>query len=242
MPCNGPENLEQATPALQVEQLGRMSYAAAFEMQRRVHAEVVAGQRPMTLLLVEHHPVITISRRRQAAGHLVADAQTLADMGIEVQSTDRGGDITYHGPGQVVAYPILSLARLRMNLGRYIRWLEQVVMDVLAHWGVAGLRDPAATGVWVDPSRPELDDGAQRPVAKIAAIGVRISRNVSLHGLALNVRTDLSHFNTIVPCGLAGRPVTSLEQVLGPRCPEVAQVADCLAATIRRQVMQHTSG
>ncbi len=212
-----------------------MAYAPAFDLQRQVHAEVVARQRPMTVLIVEHEPVITISRRRAAAEHLVADQATLARLGIEVQSTDRGGDVTYHGPGQVVAYPILRLSALGMNLGRYIRWLEQVIIETLDQFGVAGLRDPSATGVWVDPDRPRPADQPSRPVAKVAAIGVRVSRNVSLHGLALNVCTDLSHFDTIVPCGLTGRSVTSLERLLATAAPPPSQVAAALTDIMQRE-------
>lgn len=185
--------------------LGLRDYADAFALQQRAHAEVLEGRAadgPMRLLLVEHPPVVTVSRRPGAASHLVASPERLASLGIQVAETDRGGDITYHGPGQLVAYPIVDLQRLELRVHAYVRALEEAVIQALAGWGVEGRRDPEATGVWVG-------GGAGR---KICAIGVRVGRWVTTHGLALNVTTDLRHFQTIVPCGLHGRDVTSLER------------------------------
>src|SRR5690606_29440764 len=149
-------------------------------------------------------------------GHVLATPGLLARHGVELVETDRGGDVTYHGPGQLVAYPIVDLNRVGLRLHEYMRALEGAVIAAVAGFGVAGERDPAATGVWVP--------GAVRgESAKLCAMGVRVRRWVSMHGLALNVTTDLSHFGLIVPCGLAGRPVTSLHALLGDRCPPMAE-------------------
>lgn len=204
---------------LTVEDLGRLAYGPALARQQAVHQRVLDGGGP-ALLLVEHEPVITISQRRGAADHLLADPPSLRRLGIAVESTDRGGDITYHGPGQLVAYPILRLGDYGLNLGRYMRLLEHLVIASVARWGINAGRVPGCTGVWVGD-------------AKLCAMGVRVRRNVTLHGLALNVATDLSHFQTIVPCGLAGRAVTSLAAILGDRCPKLADVKDELVAQFR---------
>lgn len=172
------------------------------------------------VLLVEHHPVITISGRKGAGDHLLASEATLAQMGVALARTNRGGDITYHGPGQLVVYPILDLNRLMLRLHDYMRLLEQVVIDTIADFGITGQRDPDATGVWVELTGP----GASVQLAKIAAMGVRVRRWVSMHGLALNITTNLEHFNLIVPCGLSGRPVTSMQAYLGNQCPSMEQV------------------
>ena len=214
---------------MRVEDLGRLSYEDALEVQRARHAEVLAGREagegPVgVLLLVEHDPpVITVSRRPGARDHLVASEAMLARHGVEVCETDRGGDITYHGPGQLVAYPILDLNRMGaggMGLHAYMRMLEDVAIGVCARFGVEAGRDPGATGVWVGEA------GTARH-AKICAMGIRVRRWVTMHGLALNVTTDLEHFGLIVPCGLAGRAVTSLERELGARgeaCPSMDAV------------------
>ena len=226
------------TPPIQITDLGRMSYAEALELQRRRQAEVIAargtdGAGIGHLLLVEHDPaVITVSRRPGARSHLLADPQRLARLGVEVAETDRGGDITYHGPGQLVAYPILDLNRLDLRLHGYLRWLEDRVLETLGRFGLAAHRDADATGAWVG-GRPVADDRHEGD-RKICAIGVRVSRWVSMHGLAINVETDLSHFELIVPCGLAGRPVTSLKQELGAEAPSMQQVKDALVETFRR--------
>ncbi len=175
----------------------------------------------MPLLLVEHDPpVITVSRRPGAREHLLASPAQLELSGVEVAETDRGGDITCHAPGQLVAYPILDLNALGLRSRSYLRFLEQVVIDLLAGWGIDGRRDETATGVWVGDA----------PGAKICAIGVRISRWVSMHGFALNVTTDLSLFELIVPCGLTGRTVTSLQRELDPACPSMDEVKARLVA------------
>lgn len=202
------------TNQLRVVDLGRIGYAAALALQRETHEKLVEGRdarAPMTVFLLEHDPpVVTVTRRMGAAEHVLASEHILARHGIERVETDRGGDVTYHGPGQVVAYPILDLQRLGLKVHPYVRWLEQCIIDTLAPHGLEGLRDPSATGVWVG--------GGGVPQRKIAAIGVRLSRFASLHGFALNVSPDLSHFGFIVPCGLE-RPVTSMVAELGPSVP-----------------------
>lgn len=209
-----------APRVVRVEDLRRMPYAPAFERQRLAHDEVLAAREqgsPLAgvILLVEHDPVITMTRR--AAPNLIATPEQLARAGVEVAETDRGGDITYHGPGQLVVYPILDLQRLGWNLHRYMRELEQVVIDACAGWGLEARRDPGATGVWVG-----------EPPAKVCAMGVRIRRWVTMHGLAINVTTNLAHFDLIVPCGLPGRPVTSLQRLLGAQCPPMDAVKRAL--------------
>lgn len=235
--------------------LGSMPYAHAYQHQTRHVSELLAArdagrpERGRVLLLEHDPPVITLSRRESARAHLLATPEQLARAGVALEQTDRGGDITYHGPGQLVVYPILDLNTLGLNLHRYMRLLEQVVIDTCADFGLSAHRDPSATGVWVSPdpspARPlgrapaqpiapsPLQDPAP-PGAKLAAIGVRIRRWVSMHGLALNVTTNLDHFNLIVPCGLAGRGVTSLRRELGPRCPSMDDVKAAVARHFER--------
>jgi len=226
------------TSTIEVVDLGRMAYLPAYDEQVRHHAEMLEARaqgRPLVgrLLMVEHDPpVITVSRRPGAAAHLLASPQLLAEQGIEVQPTDRGGDITYHGPGQQVVYPILDLNRIGLNLHAYIRLLEQAVIDVCVPLGVAAGRDTCATGVWVQGGERTGSGCGVDGGAKLCAIGVRVRRWVSLHGLALNVSTNLDHFGLIVPCGLAGRPVTSLQRELGDRCPSMLRVREMLALSL----------
>lgn len=216
--------------------LGRASYDGAYAIQeeanRRVQAER-AGAAPGAplgeVLLVEHDPVVTVTKRPGAAEHVLLPEDELARRGVEVRRTDRGGDVTYHGPGQLVAYPILDLKRLGLGVHDYVRTLEGAIIDCLAGFGVNATRDPSATGVWAE------HDGR---LAKVAAIGVRVRRWVTMHGLAINVRPDLAHFALIVPCGLHGRPVTSLHEILGDDCPAVdavkSSLVDALDARLSR--------
>lgn len=231
----------ESTLILDVIDLGRMEYRAAMERQRSLHERVSAGEAGPSVLLVEHDPVITISRRRGAKDHLLANTETLAELGITVEETDRGGDITYHGPGQIVAYPIVRLQDFGLNLGRYMRLLEAAVIAAVADYGVQGHTQPGATGVWVSRGRLSEPEGG----AKLCAMGVRIRRQTTMHGLALNVTTDLQHFATIDPCGLGGRPVTSLERLLenlettvpsiaGVKCAVAARLSEGLAAERQR--------
>jgi len=215
-----------ARATVRVIRLGRLGYAEAFELQRAHHAEVLAGREgdspvPGRLLLVEHDPVITVSRRASASDHLLATPELLAHHGVAVEPTDRGGDITYHGPGQLVAYPIVDLNALKLRLHEYMRALEEVVIRTVGHFDVPAIRDCSATGVWVP-------DGDGNPQRKIGAMGVRVRRWVTMHGLSLNVSTNLEHFGLIVPCGLPGRPVTSLAVETKNRDASVRDVADRL--------------
>lgn len=205
---------------IRIVDLGRMAYAAAFDVQRETHECVFAGDAE-TILLVEHDPVITISQRRDCRQNLLLDECQLAARGIDVQPTDRGGDITYHGPGQLVVYPIIRLADHGLNLGRYMRLLESATIATLARFGITGYREEGATGVWVDTP---ATSGSLATRAKICAMGVRVRRNITMHGLALNVATNLEHFNVIVPCGLADRAVTSLDAILMQRSPTMETV------------------
>ncbi len=181
-------------------------------------AQVLAGGEER-LLLVEHARVITFGRRPGVAQHLIAGEGELAKLGVEVVQSDRGGDITFHGPGQLVAYPIVRLADRGLTVGEYVRKLENAVINALADFGIASQLDPKAIGVWV--ARGEK-------LAKICALGVRIRRGVSMHGIALNVTTDLRYFNLIVPCGLS-RPVTSMQEIMGAATPTMAVVKQAVA-------------
>jgi lipoyl(octanoyl) transferase len=207
-----------------IEDLGTMPYREAWRVQERAHAEVVEGGRER-ILLVEHPPVITFGRRVGVEKHLLASEEQLAKLGVEVVQSDRGGDITFHGPGQVVAYPIVRLNDHRLSVGGYVRRLEDAVVATLRRFDIrARSRDEGAVGIWIDEP-----DGEP---AKICAIGVRIRRGVSMHGLALNVTTDLRYFELIVPCGLCGRRVTSMQRLLGDSCPTLPQVGDVLAGQL----------
>src|SRR5688572_14251698 len=166
---------------MRVEDLGTMPYRDAWAAQEAAHAEVLAG-REERVLLVEHPPVITFGRRGVVERNLVASDEQLARMGVEAVQSDRGGDVTFHGPGQVVAYPIVRLIDHALSVGGYVRALEDAVVRTLATFGVEAHREQGAVGIWAGE-------------AKICAIGVRIKRGVSLHGLALNVTTDLDYFN-----------------------------------------------
>ncbi len=203
--------------------LGVMDYRAAWDTQLQWHKKVLNGSCSNgVLLLVEHPAVITIGRHPGAQEHLLADSNVLTQRGVAVESTDRGGDITFHGPGQLVLYPIIPLNRYNLRIHNYMRLLEQAVIQTLAHWDLLGLRDTRATGVWVNSAH-----GGPEALAKICAIGIKLSRWISLHGLALNVTTDLSFFQLINPCGLS-RPVTSIQAELDKPCPGMQQVKTAL--------------
>ena len=207
----------QAVRHFEVRDLGIVGYAAAFEMQRELVERRKRREIPDQLLLVEHPHTITMGRNGREE-HLLAGAEVLDRAGIEFHHTDRGGDVTYHGPGQLVGYPIFDLREWKRDVVAYVRALEQALIDALEEFGIHGQRSEGATGVWVDD-------------AKIAAIGVHISRWVTSHGFALNISTDLDYFRYIVPCGLT-RPVTSLWK-LGCHVSR-AQVAPATVRGIRR--------
>jgi lipoyl(octanoyl) transferase len=212
--------------------LGRVPYGDALALQERLLEARVAGTVGDTLLLLEHEPVVTLGRGAHEENVLVPRAG-LAKLGVEVFETARGGDVTYHGPGQLVAYPIFDLNPDRCDVRRYVRDLARVMIDLAAGMGVGASfleGDPKLVGVWVDqanpsawPGDPREPGGASRP-AKVGAIGVRISRWVTMHGLAFNVSTDLSGFGLIVPCGIAAYGVTSVA-ALGLEAPSVELVA-----------------
>jgi lipoate-protein ligase B len=196
-----------------------MPYRTAWALQEAAHAEVLAGGEER-VLFVEHPPVITFGRRAGVTRNLIASDEQLAKLGIEVVQSDRGGDITFHGPGQIVAYPIIRLNDHHLSVGAYVHGLERAVVRTLQDFGINAAADASAVGVWAD------DAGRQ---AKVCAIGVRIKRGISLHGLALNVETDLTYFELIVPCGLPGRPVTSMRKLLGAKTPAVIAIKESLA-------------
>lgn len=222
-----------------------MPYAQAYAMQCATLDRVLAAREtasPLTgvILTVEHDPVITVSRRAGAADHIIASRAVLGQMGIAVEETDRGGDITYHGPGQQVVYPLLDLNALNLGLHAYMRLLEQAVIDTCAEFGVPATRDASATGVWVptDLRSGRISNRDHAVLAKICAMGVRVRRWISMHGLAINVRTDLRHFATIVPCGLHGRPVCSMQTLLGDAAPMTEEVCEVLVRTLTRHIEQ----
>jgi len=186
---------------LHVEQLGLVDYSSVLELQRERVAQRKAGAIPDTLILLEHPHVYTLGRNARETNLLVS-AEWLASRGAQVFHTDRGGDVTYHGPGQLVGYPILDLTQHRRDISWYMRSLEEVFIRTARDWGIEVGRSPGAAGVWVGND-------------KLAAMGVHLSRWVTSHGFALNVNTDLSYFEWIVPCGLRDKGVTSLAKLLG---------------------------
>jgi lipoyl(octanoyl) transferase len=201
---------------LEVRRLGRIDYAEALALQRGLVEDRKAGRVPDLLLLLEHPPVITLGVKGDGGrSHIVATPDRLAQLGIAVEETGRGGDITYHGPGQVVGYPILDLKPDRCDVHRYVRDVEDAMIRTCADYGVAASRIAGLTGTWVGPD-------------KIGAIGIRISKWVTSHGFAFNVSTNLEHFNLIVPCGIADHGVTSLERAAGRPVP-MREVEDALA-------------
>lgn len=233
-------------PTIHIQDLGLLAYGQALMLQRELNQAVIDGQAPPTVLLVEHPPVITLTRR--AGPNLLANEDQLAKLGVTTAETDRGGDITYHGPGQLVAYPILKLGDFGLNLSSYMRLLERAVIETIANWGITGHNECGATGVWVQSpeacglrlegqndktsniadSKPQASS-PKPPTAKLCAMGVRIRKNTTMHGLALNVAPDLSHFDLIVPCGLADRSVTSMQQLLSDACPSIDLVKQRLS-------------
>ena len=194
-----------------VRRLGLVGYGEALELQAGLVDQRRSAAIGDTLLLLEHPPVITLGvKTRGQTANIVATPEVLAKEGVEVFETGRGGDITYHGPGQLVGYPILDLKPDRCDVHRYVRDIEEALIFALQEFGIDGRRVEGRTGVWVgSPGREE----------KIAAIGVRISRWITSHGFALNVSTNLRHFQLIVPCGIADRGVTSIERFLGRAVP-----------------------
>jgi lipoyl(octanoyl) transferase len=223
--------------------LGLTDYRETWRLQQQLFQRRLAGEIPDLLLLNEHRHVYTFGKSSDE-NHLLASERQLRDRGIAVVPIDRGGDVTYHGPGQLVGYPILNLQTYYTDIHRYLRDLEEVIIRTIAAYGVAGKREPEFTGVWV---------GGE----KIAAIGVKVSHWITMHGFALNINTDLAYFNEIIPCGIFHKGVTSLAQRIGK---EVAlngvgvvlaqQFGDVFGATIEQpdeefrellgQIIHHT--
>ena len=174
---------------------------------RQNEQDVKTANTEHRLLMVEHNPVFTLGKSGKREHVLVSEEQ-LRNLGIEFFQINRGGDVTYHGLQQIVGYPILDLDKFKTDLGWYLRSLEQVIIDVLAEYGLKGERSAGETGVWLEPNDPFM-------ARKICAMGIKCSRWITMHGFALNVNTDLSHFEFIVPCGIQGKTVTSLEKELG---------------------------
>jgi lipoyl(octanoyl) transferase len=202
---------------LRVERMGRIGYAPMLALQEARHAAVLADKEPDTLFLLEHDPVVTLGKNSglDGADNLKRTPQELTAIGIELHRSSRGGDVTYHGPGQIVGYPIVKLRDGEKDIRRFIWNLEEVLIRTCAEYEVVACRVDGLRGVWVGND-------------KVAAIGVRVARWTTMHGFALNVSTDLAHFAAIVPCGIRGRGVTSLAALLG-RAPQMVEVEDHLA-------------
>jgi lipoyl(octanoyl) transferase len=207
---------------LDVRRLGIVPYGEGLALQKQLVDARRAGEIPDTLLLLQHPHVLTVGVKKDGRSHILAPADRLQALGVEVFDTGRGGDVTYHGPGQIVGYPIIDLNPDRRDVHRYVRDLEEMMIRVCADYGVDAGRIPGLSGTWV--THPE------RGPEKIGAIGVRISRWITSHGFAFNVSTDLDFFGLIVPCGIADHGVTSLEAAAGRR----PALADVEAAIVRQ--------
>ena len=197
--------------------LGRMPYAEALELQRQIARDRISGAIPQDiLLLVEHPPVVTLGRASKEK-NLIASPEFLQSKGVELFEVERGGDVTFHGPGQLVGYPIIDLKRHRQDLHWYLRKIEEALINTLADFGIPGERNTAYTGVWTRGK-------------KIASIGVHAREWVTWHGFALNVTTDLSYFDLIVPCGITGVEMTSIARELGLEQVSIQDVRDRVSA------------
>ncbi|MHB9035298.1 MAG: lipoyl(octanoyl) transferase LipB [Armatimonadota bacterium] len=192
----------------------RISYADALSMQTELHDRCVAGDIPGVLILLEHDPVITMGVKTSSRGNVLASPELLKAQGVELVETDRGGDVTYHGPGQLVGYPIVRLRELTGDVHSYLRALEQTVIDTLAEFGLEGNRNGPA-GVWVKDR-------------KVCSIGIAVRKWVTYHGFALNVNPNLSHFELINPCGLVSEQITSMAELLGA-APDMRDVREAYA-------------
>jgi len=239
-PCQSSQIRGEST-LISLIQLGTVDYATGLRLQQQLVALRKEERIGDVLLLLEHKPVITLGRNAKAA-NIIASPELLAQRGVEVFECDRGGDVTFHGPGQIVGYPIFDLrgfargaadapSGLRKTLGvvEFVRRLEEVLIRTCADFAIATKRVPGLTGVWTEArsgdahvgtaasavQRSEASTPGHRPEAKLAAIGIHISRSVTSHGFALNVNTDLSYFNLIIPCGITSKPVTSMQRELG---------------------------
>jgi lipoyl(octanoyl) transferase len=214
---------------IQIRRLGMVAYGDALELQKQFVEQRKTGEIPDQLLLLEHPPVITLGvRTRNDRSHVVATPETLEEAGVEIFESGRGGDVTYHGPGQLVGYPILDLRPDRCDVHRYVRDLEEVLIRAVAGFGIVSHRLPGLTGTWVGNE-------------KLAAIGVRVARWVTSHGFALNVSTNLAHFGLIIPCGITDKGVTSMDILsrgsIGMTDVEAA-VAEAFCAVFDRQFLE----
>jgi lipoate-protein ligase B len=207
-----PESRPPRAP-FEIWQLGVVEYGAAYQLQKKIHEQRVAGEAGDTLLLLEHPPTITVGKAGKLENVLVS-SETLERMGISFYFADRGGDVTYHGPGQLVGYPILDLSSKGGDLKRYVRDLEEVLIRTLEDFSIKAGRDPQHVGVWIGQK-------------KIASIGLSIREWVTMHGFALNVCTNLEHFSLINGCGLKNRKATSIANILGFQ-PSMEQVTERL--------------
>ena len=209
---------------MDVRRLGLLGYQEALDLQKELVERRRRGEIPDQLLLLEHPPVITLGvRARNSREHVLESDESLSARGVNVFETGRGGDVTYHGPGQLVGYPIFDLKPDRCDVHQYVRDLEEALIRAVGTFGISAHRVNGLTGVWVGP------EGAEE---KLAAIGVRISRWITSHGFALNVNTRLEHFGLIVPCGISDRGVTSMERLLG-RPISMDEVADAVVTAFR---------
>lgn len=199
----------EASKGAQAVYLGRKAYAETWALQKQIHSKVVQGESAEKLILVEHNPVITLGRRASLKNLLLPEEE-LKKRGLELFRIERGGDVTYHGPGQLVGYPIINLKKRAISVHEYVHKLEESLIRLLRHYGIDAFRRESLTGVWTE-------------TGKIAAIGIAVKNWVTFHGFALNVNTDLSYFDLIVPCGLT-EPVTSIKKILG-RSLELKEVA-----------------
>jgi lipoyl(octanoyl) transferase len=231
MPCPYEEN-RAVTKSCQIIDLGLIEYAEAYALQKRAVAARKLDAIGDVLLLCEHTPVITQGRNGKRE-HLLVSENVLRQRNVDFYEASRGGDVTYHGPGQLVGYPILQLGAIRKDVVWYVRMLEEVMIRVSAEFGICAGREAGKTGIWVTNEEKDFAQSSQRaqspqrreiPAEKLGAIGVHISRWVTSHGFAYNVATDLRNFDLIVPCGIAGRKATSLEKLLerGVKVSEVA--------------------
>lgn len=217
---------------LKTEFIGRIDYRDAWELQKKLFNKAVEAKRNGVpdvekpddmLLLVEHNPVLTLGKHGKSANLLLNEGE-LRSRGIECIRIERGGDITYHGPGQLVAYPIIDLERYHLGVKAYVNLLEETVIRTIAHYGIKGERVEGASGVWIGKDTPNE--------RKICALGVKCSRFVTMHGLALNVNTNLDAFSMINPCGFTDKGVTSIAREIGHTVP-LREVAEILNSTFR---------
>ncbi len=222
--------------------LQQLEYEPAYQVQQDHHTQILNARKSPDeeigrILMIEHPPVITVTRRPDAPSHVLASQELLKSQGVTLHQTDRGGDVTYHGPGQLVCYPIIDLNACKLRIHEYIRLLEQAVIQTLAHYNISAHIDPEATGVWIDPKdNPTYTFESQLP-AKICAIGVRVRKWITLHGLALNLNPNMDHYNLLVPCGLAGRPVISIAQILGHNnSPTLTKLSETLFSKLANEI------